>query len=199
MIFTLSRASPMNSFSEEDFAKFPICVDLDGTLWAGDCLWLCARDFLKRHPFRFLQLFIWWKKGRTHLKHNLLKNVIFDPKKLVFFPEVFQYVQKLKEQGAKLYLVTGSDQEIADKVSSFLNIFDGAFGSTPDNNLVGEKKAALHNKMFGKKKYVYFGNEWKDRLVWQYSIAAGAVNVDKKTSAWLSHQPIYTRRFICKS
>ena len=40
MIFTLSRASPMNSFSEEDFAKFPICVDLDGTLWAGDCLWL---------------------------------------------------------------------------------------------------------------------------------------------------------------
>ena len=79
----------MNSFSEQDFAKFPICVDLDGTLWSGDCLWLCARDFLKRHPFRFFQLFIWWKKGRTHLKHNLLKNIIFDPKKLVFFPEIF--------------------------------------------------------------------------------------------------------------
>jgi len=189
----------MNNFSEQDFAKFPICVDLDGTLWAGDCLWLCARDFLKRYPFRFFQLFIWWKKGRTHLKHNLFKNVFFDPKKLLFFSEILQYLFWLKEQGAKLYLVTGSDQQIADKVSGFLNIFEDAFGSTLDNNLVGEKKAALLNKMFGSKKYIYFGNEWKDRLVWQHSIAAGAVNVDKKTLEWLGSQPIYTRRFICKS
>ncbi len=188
----------MSNISEQNFAQFPICVDLDGTLWGGDCLWLCARAFLKRKPLGIFQLLFWWYKGRTHLKHNLLKAVPFDPSKLLFFPETLQYLLYLKEQGAKIYLVTGSDQQIADKVSVYLNIFEDAFGSTLGNNLVGQKKAALLNKLFGSKKYIYFGNEWKDRLVWQCSIAAGAVNVDKKTLDWLNAQPFYTRRFICK-
>ena len=72
----------MGNVSEQNFAEFPICVDLDGTLWAGDCLWLCARQFLKCKPLGVFQLLFWWYKGRTHLKHNLLKFVSFDPKKL---------------------------------------------------------------------------------------------------------------------
>ncbi len=189
----------MNQISEHDFVKFPICVDLDGTLWAGDCLWLCARKFLKRNPFGIFQLLLWWYKGRTYLKHNLLRVVSFDASKLLFFQDILQYLLYLKEQGAKIYLVTGSDQQIANEVSSFLNIFENAFGSTLGHNLVGEKKADLLNTLFGAKKYIYFGNEWKDRLVWHYCIASGAVNVDQKTSDWLDAQGIYTRRFICKS
>lgn len=189
----------MNNFSEQDFIKFPICVDLDGTLWAGDCLWLCIHAFLKRYPYKIFQLFFWWYKGRTYLKHNLLKYIFFDPKKLHFFPEVQKYLFSLKKQGAKIYLVTGSDQQIADKVSSHLKLFENAFGSTLGNNLVGERKAKLLNSLFESKKYIYFGNEWKDRFIWQHCIAAGAVNIDKKTCAWLNSQPIYTRRFICKS
>ncbi len=189
----------MNNFSEQDFAKFPVCVDLDGTLWAGDCLWLCVFDFLKRYPFRAHQLLLWWHKGRTHLKHNVLKVVSFNPEKLSFFPEILQYLHALKKKGAKIYLVTGSDQQIADKVSQHLNIFERAFGSTLGHNLVGMNKANLLNTLFGAKQYIYFGNEWKDRFVWQYCIAAVAVNSDQKTSDWLDAQPIYTRRFICKS
>lgn len=189
----------MNNFSEQDFIKFPICVDLDGTLWAGDCLWLCIFSFLKRYPFRIFQLLLWWYKSRTHLKHNVLKAISFNPQKLSFFPEILQYLYTLKEKGAKLYLVTGSDQEIADKVSKHLNIFEKAFGSTLNHNLVGMKKAKLLNTLFGKKKYIYFGNEWKDRFVWQYCIAAVAVDIDQRTSNWLDTQSIYTRRFICKS
>lgn len=188
----------MSNISEQHFAEFPICVDLDGTLWAGDCLWLCTRQFLKKKPLGILQLLFWWYKGRTYLKHNLLKFVSFDPSKLLFFQDILQYLFCLKEQGAKIYLVTGSDQQIADQVSAHLKIFEGAFGSTLDNNLVGNKKAALLNTLFGSKKYIYFGNEWKDRLVWQHCIAVGAVNVDKKTSNWLDAQPFYARRFICK-
>ena len=188
----------MTRLSEQDFTQYPICVDLDGTLWEGDCLWLCARQFLKRKPFRIFQLLFWWYKGRTHLKRNLLKVVSFDPSKLLFFQDILQYLLYLKEQGAQIYLITGSDQQIADKVSAHLNIFENAFGSTLGNNLVGEKKAKLLNSLFGSKKYIYFGNEWKDRLVWQHCIAAGAVNVDQKTSDWLDAQAFYTRRFICK-
>jgi len=189
----------MDNFSAKDFAKFPICVDLDGTLWAGDCLWLCLLEFLKQHPLRFLQPLFWWYKDRTYLKYNLAKAVFFNPKKLSFFPEILEYLLDLKSRGAKLYLVTGSDQTIADTIAKHLNIFEKSFGSTVGNNLVGMNKAELLNILFGEKKYIYFGNEWKDRFVWQYCIAAVAVNIDQKTSAWLDAQPIYTRRFICKS
>ena len=189
----------MDNFSAKDFAKFPICVDLDGTLWAGDCLWLNLLEFLKQHPLRFLQPLFWWHKDRTYLKYNLAKAVFFNPKKLSFFPEILEYLLGLKSRGAKLYLVTGSDQTIADAIAKHLNIFEKAFGSTLGNNLVGMNKAELLNILFGEKKYIYFGNEWKDRFVWEYCIAAVAVNIDQKTSAWLDAQPIYTRRFICKS
>lgn len=188
----------MSTITEQNFAQYPICVDLDGTLWAGDCLWLCARAFLKRNPLRIFQLLFWWYKGRTHLKHHLLNFVSFDPGKLLFFQDILQYLLLLKEQGAQIYLITGSDQQIADKVSAHLNIFEDAFGSTLGNNLVGKKKATLLNTLFSEKKYIYFGNEWKDRFVWQHSIAAVAVNVDQKTLNWLNAQPFYTRRFICK-
>lgn len=189
----------MNYISEQDFAKFPICVDLDGTLWSGDCLWICIADFLKHHPLRIFQMLYWWYQDRTYLKHNLLKFVSFHPERLAFFPEILEYLRHLKENGAKIYLITGSDQQIADMVSKHLNIFDNAFGSTLGCNLVGNNKANLLNNTFGKKKYIYFGNEWKDRLVWEHSIAAAVVNIDKKTSNWLESQPIYARRFICKS
>lgn len=189
----------MPNISEQDFVNFPICVDLDGTLWKGDCLWMCMTDFLKRYPYRVFQMFYWWYQGRTYLKHNLLKFISFNPKKISFFPEILTYLHDLKKQGAKLYLITGSDQEIADVISAYLDIFEKAFGSTLGCNLVGHNKANLLNKIFGKKNYVYFGNEWKDRFVWENSIAAVAVDIDQKTFNWLKSQPIYTRRFICKS
>lgn len=188
----------MYKIIEKDFAKFPICVDLDGTLWPGDCLHLCLKNCLKKYPFKIFHLLFWWFKGRTYLKHNLLKLVSFNPDKLPFFPEILQYLHSLKQQGAKLYLITGSDQQIADKVSRYLNIFEEAYGSTLGNNLVGENKADLLNFLFGKQKYIYFGNEWKDRLVWRYCAAAVAIDVDQKTLEWLNTQSIYTRRFICK-
>jgi phosphoserine phosphatase len=189
---------PANPNQEIDFIKYPICVDLDGTLWAGDCLWVCARKFLKRYPFRVPQLFLWWLQSRVHLKHNLLKYVTFDASELVYFAEVLRYLTDLKNRGAKLYLVTGSDQAIADQVSRHLNLFENAYGSIIGTNLVGYKKADMLNQLFGMKQYIYFGNEWKDRLVWQHSKAAGCVNIDNKTLKWLTFQQIYIRRFICK-
>lgn len=188
----------IDTSSPIDLSKFPICVDLDGTLWAGDCLWLCAKQFLKKNPLGIFQLVFWWLKGRTVLKRKLLTKVSFDPASLNYFPEILKFVVSLKEQGAKTYLVTGSDQEIADKVSAHLNIFDAAFGSCIGNNLVGENKATLLNKLFGKKNYVYFGNEWKDQFVWQYCAAIVAVNTDARTQKWVDAQDIYSRRFICK-
>lgn len=181
-----------------NFSYYPICVDLDGTLWGGDCLWLCMRKFLKQHPLRLIQVLLWWRKGRTHLKHNLLNYITFEAKELNYFPDLLIYLTELKSQGAKLYLITGSDQAIANAVSKHLNLFECSYGSTIGNNLVGNKKAELLNKLFGSKKYIYFGNEWKDRLVWQHSAAAGCVNIDQKTLRWLETKKIHIHRFICK-
>ena len=190
--------SAKHNAQEIDFSQYPICVDLDGTLWNGDCLWLCARKFLKRNPFHIAKIFLWWGKSRWHLKHNLLKHIIFDAKELAYFPDVLNDLISLKNQGARLYLVTGSDQAIANQVAQHLDLFEKAYGSTAGTNLVGNKKAELLNELFGINKYIYFGNEWKDRLVWKYCAAAGCVNVDNKTLKWLAAQGIYIRRFICK-
>jgi hypothetical protein len=65
--------------------------------------------------------------------------------------------------------------------------------------MVAQNKAALLNNLFGKRNYIYFGNEWKDRFVWQHSAAAVAVNVSKRTSDWLESNNIYTKYFSIES
>ena len=183
--------------AEKDFYKFPLCIDLDGTLWPGDCLWLSARKFLKKSPWKIFHLIIWWLNDRTVLKHSLVKDMHFNPSHIVFFPSMLEYIQNLKAKGAKLYLITGSDQIIADAIGKHLGIFENSFGSHIGTNMVAQNKAELLNNLFGEKNYIYFGNEWKDRFVWQHSAAAVAVNVSKATKNWLKNSGIYTKYFEC--
>lgn len=183
--------------AEKDFHKFPLCIDLDGTLWDGDCLWLSAKLFLKKSPWKILNLIIWWSQDRTVLKHNLVKNIGFEPIHIDFYEPILEYVKALKANGAKLYLITGSDQIIADAVAKHLGIFEQAFGSSIKKNMVGHNKTDILNNLFVKHQYIYFGNEWKDRLVWQNSAAAVAVNVSKRTKNWLKNSGIYTKYFKC--
>lgn len=180
---------------ESKFHEFPLCVDLDGTLWPGDCLFLCIRSFLKKYPWKFLNIFLWYLNGRTNLKSKVLEGIIFDPAGLNYFSDIISYLKLMKNKGAKIYLVTGSDQLIADSVAKHLNFFDGAFGSCGNINLVGQNKANLLNNLFGKFNYIYFGNEWKDTIVWNNSKAAVAVNVCEKTKSWLEKKEIFVKYF----
>lgn len=183
--------------AEKDFHTLPLCIDLDGTLWHGDCLWLSAKIFLQKKPWKILHLLIWWLQDRTTLKHNLVKNLGFNSNQIIFYKPILEYIKNLKSQGAKLFLITGSDQIIADAVAKNLGIFEQAFGSHIGKNMVAQNKAELLNTLFGKQKYIYFGNEWKDRFVWQDSAAAVAVNISKRTKIWLENSGIYTKYFEC--
>lgn len=182
---------------EAEFYKFPLCIDLDGTLWPGDCLWLSAKNFLKKFPWKIFHLIVWWLNDRTILKHNLVKNTEFNASKISFYKHMLEYINSLKAKGAKLYLITGSDQIIADAVGKHLGIFEKSFGSHIGTNMVAKNKAELLNNLFGTKQYIYFGNEWKDKFVWQDSAAAVAVNVSKPTKNWLKNSGIYTKYFEC--
>lgn len=160
-----------------------ICVDLDGTLWPGDCLWLSMKIFLKKHPLQFHKIFTWWSKGRQILKWELAK--YWDCIQIPFHTQVVDLLRKYLASGADIYLVTGSAQAIADYISLQLGFFKGAIGSSKSINLVGKEKAKALIEKFGDKNFIYIGNDEQDIYVWSHSHSIIAVNPTKKAALWL--------------
>jgi SAM-dependent methyltransferase len=67
-----------------NFSHHPICVDLDGTLWAGDCLWVCIGKFLKKGNINFLDCGCGFGYiARELIKTTNLKIYYCDPSKSI--------------------------------------------------------------------------------------------------------------------
>jgi hypothetical protein len=52
-------------------AEPPLCVDLDGTLIAGDLLWEALLALLRQRPWLLLLVPLWLLRGKAHLKEQL--------------------------------------------------------------------------------------------------------------------------------
>ncbi|MCI5066442.1 UbiA family prenyltransferase [bacterium] len=167
-----------------------LCVDLDGTLLRGDLLHESSLKLFARSPLRFFSLLVRFvsallfpggkanTQGRrssaiADLKSALADQVALRPELLPYREEVLDYIQRAKEEGRKVVLVTASHERYATAISSHLGLFDEVYGTTRERNLKGVYKAQFLEDHFHS--FEYLGDSWADRTVWEKAAKVGVV------------------------
>jgi 4-hydroxybenzoate polyprenyltransferase len=152
-----------------------VCVDLDGTLVAGDLLWESFVELVRRQPLRALMALAGLWRGKACFKREIAAQVRIDPRTLPYRAEVLSALEESHRAGASLVLATASDETHARAVAAHLGIFADVLASDGRTNLSGRQKAAALVDRYGAGEFHYFGNDWADVPVWRVAAEGTAV------------------------
>jgi 4-hydroxybenzoate polyprenyltransferase/phosphoserine phosphatase len=161
--------------SAESLGRFPLCVDLDGTLLKTDLLFESALALARTSPMQALCMPLWLLRGRGFLKRQIASRVAIRPDTLPYRTELVSYLAEQRTLGRQIILVTASDQKLAESVAAHLGVFDVVCGSTPERNLKGVQKARFLVERFGAKQFDYIGDSEADLAIWKEARAGGIV------------------------
>jgi 4-hydroxybenzoate polyprenyltransferase/phosphoserine phosphatase len=140
----------------------PLCVDLDGTLVKSDTLVDSLLVLARTHPQVLLQLPAALMRGKAAFKASVTSQVELDVAHLPYNRRVLQFLQQEHARGRGLYLATGADIRLAQRVADHLGLFQGVLGSDGATNLTGPNKLAILNGQFGQNGFAYIGNSSSD-------------------------------------
>lgn len=157
----------------------PICVDLDGTLLATDILWESMLILAKKRPLSLLKSIIWLFKGKAYFKRQIANLVKLDLDMLPYRTEVLLFLKQEKKHGRKLFLVTATDQKVAESIAEELGVFSGVLGSDGNVNLSGKYKLQAIQDQFNGEKFDYIGDSRHDIPLWKAAHRAFLVSPSK--------------------
>ncbi len=158
---------PNNFITPRD--SVPLCVDLDGTLVNTDMLHESILILVKKNPLILLSLFKWLFKGPAFFKARVSEDIVFDVTNLPFNSDVLNFIDVESKKKRDIYLVTATNQKIADRVFSHLTGFTGIMCSTESLNMKGHNKAQALINRFGEKNFDYIGNSNADIPIFERS------------------------------
>jgi 4-hydroxybenzoate polyprenyltransferase len=138
----------------------PLCVDLDGTLVKSDTLFDGVCQFVRKKPAQIWRLPLWLAGGRARLKMEVARRAPLDPARLPYNAELLRYLQTQRNAGRAIYLTTGAEGALAERVAAHLGIFAGVLASDGVTNLTSGKKLASLKSRFGS--FDYIGNSRAD-------------------------------------
>lgn len=151
-------------------------MDLDGTLVKSDTLVDSLLVLLRTHPFTALRTFRWLLKGKAALKAHIGKTVALDVSHLPYNRPLLAFLEQEHSQGRRIFLATGADGQIAEKVAAYLEIFDGVLASDGRTNLTGSNKLMGLRAEFAENGFDYIGNARPDLPLLQHAIEAMLAN-----------------------
>ena len=135
----------------------PLCVDLDGTLVKSDTFYDSLCVLLRTHPsniFRIPTLLL--RGGKARVKAEVAAIAPLDASHLPYNQAVLRFLAAQRRQGRPIYLVTGADISLANRVASHLGLFSGVLASDGSTNLTGSHKLAGLQQRFAA--FDYIGN-----------------------------------------
>ena len=139
----------------------PLCVDLDGTLIKSDSLYDSFCALLRRQPIAALRLpALLMRGGKAAVKAHVGALAPLDAAQLPYNQAVLAFLEEQHALGRRLYLATGADVVLAERVAAHLGIFEGVLASDGATNLIGGKKLAGLESRFGA--FDYIGNSTAD-------------------------------------
>jgi 4-hydroxybenzoate polyprenyltransferase len=139
----------------------PLCVDLDGTLVKSDTLVDSLLLLVRSRPLDALKTPLWALRGKANLKREVTARVTLDVEHLPYNRPLLEYLMAQRGDGRKLYLATGADAGLADRIARHLNIFEGVLSSDGTTNLIGSNKLAGFRSRFAGD-FDYIGNARPD-------------------------------------
>ena len=148
----------------------PLCVDLDGTLVKSDTFHDALCVLLRTHPASLLRIPGWLLSGgKARVKAEVAARAPLDAAHLPYNHIVLHFAAGQRRLGHPVYLVTGADVSLANRVARHLGIFSGVLASNGATesaepaasvNLTGSRKLAALQRRFPV--FDYIGNAHPD-------------------------------------
>jgi 4-hydroxybenzoate polyprenyltransferase len=139
----------------------PLCVDLDGTLVKSDTLVDSLLLLVRTLPLDALKTPLWALRGKANLKRQVTARVTLNVEHLPYNRPLLEYLMAQRGDGRKLYLATGADSALAERIARHLNIFEGVLSSDGATNFTGSNKLAGFRSRFSGD-FDYIGNARPD-------------------------------------
>src|ERR1700723_149277 len=108
-----------------EVSRRPLCVDLDGTLVKSDTLMDSLVVLARSRPLDLLRLPQWLLRGKAAVKAEVGARVSLDVSHLPYNRALLEYLETERGEGRRLYLATGADRAMAQRIADYLGIFDG--------------------------------------------------------------------------
>lgn len=158
-------------------SKWPLCVDLDGTLIASDSLVESILHGIQNRLLGFFPILKSLLRGKAVFKRAISDKVDFPCARQPYNLELIKYIEDEKREGRKIVLATAADRRIADKVSKHVGLFDDVIASDGKVNLSGKNKGRILKEIYGN--FTYAGNASVDIDVWKEADEAIVVNAGR--------------------
>jgi 4-hydroxybenzoate polyprenyltransferase len=136
-------------------------VDLDGTLVKSDTLLDSVIVLARQSPRTLLQFPQWIAEGKAAFKRNVSSVVALDVVHLPYNQPLLEYLRQQHAAGREIYLATGADHLLAERVAAHLGLFTGILASDGAVNLTGPNKLAAFQQRFPAG-FSYIGNARPD-------------------------------------
>jgi 4-hydroxybenzoate polyprenyltransferase/phosphoserine phosphatase len=140
----------------------PLCVDLDGTLVKSDTLVDSLLVLARTRPVLLFGLVPRLFRGKAAFKAYVTEHTPLDVAHLPYNRKVLQYLQRERQQGRDLYLATGANQALANRIAGHLGIFTAVLASDSSTNLTGDRKLDHLRVQLGSEAFDYIGNDTPD-------------------------------------
>ncbi|HEX4005444.1 MAG TPA: UbiA family prenyltransferase [Acidobacteriaceae bacterium] len=154
----------------------PLCVDLDGTLVKSDTLMDSLMVLARTRPLALLRFPQWLLRGRAAVKAEVGRRVSLDVSHLPYNRGLLEFLEAEHGEGRRLYLATGADRPLAQRIADHLGIFDGVLASDGRTNLTAHNKLDGLRQTFGDEGYDYIGNAAPDLPLLEHAGAAMTAN-----------------------
>ena len=112
-------------------------------------------------PLDALHTPLWALRGKASLKREVTARVVLDVEHLPYNRPLLEYLMAERGEGRKLYLATGADSGLADRIAQHLNLFAGVLSSDGATNNIGSNKLAGFRARFAGD-FDYIGNARPD-------------------------------------
>lgn len=143
-------------------AATALCVDLDGSLVRSDTLIDSLLVMARRKPVRLLRLPLVVLRGKAAFKAWVTDAVALDVSCLPYNRPLLNYLQQQHDAGRAIYLATGADERLAQRIAAHLGIFSGVLGSDGAVNLTAHNKLDRLRGFLKSQDFAYVGNATAD-------------------------------------
>ncbi|MGA8530020.1 MAG: UbiA family prenyltransferase [Acidobacteriaceae bacterium] len=180
--------------STSGVSRRPLCVDLDGTLVKSDTLMDSLLVLARSQPLALLQVPLWMTRGKAAVKAEVGRRVQLDVRHLPYNRALVEYLESERGDGRRLYLATGADRQLAERIAEHLGFFDGVLASDGRTNLTAGNKLESLRQRFGDEGYDYVGNGSPDVPLLQHAGTAMLANPNPGLRARLRLRGIEVER-----
>jgi len=147
----------------------------------------------RQNPASLLRFPRWIGEGKASFKRKVSSLAEIDVVHLPYNKPLLEYLRQQHADGREIYLATGADTLLAERVATHLGIFVGVLASDGSINLTGRNKLAAFQERFPQG-FCYIGNARPDVPLLTHCVQPMVANPHSSLSAGLTSANVVPAR-----